>query len=108
MSGLVIILNFISLQSRISILKACLRKSPISKVCIYLMFILNPVDESCLIMNCFWTVFALICTLILSNTVTPLLTYCTFCQQDVDLDYVAKVTHGFSGADLTEICQRVR
>ena len=29
-------------------------------------------------------------------------------QQDVDLDYVAKVTHGFSGADLTEICQRVR
>lgn len=42
--------------SRISILKACLRKSPISK--------------------------------------------------DVDLDYVAKVTHGFSGADLTEICQR--
>jgi len=42
--------------SRVSILKACLRKSPISK--------------------------------------------------DVDLDYVAKVTHGFSGADLTEICQR--
>ena len=31
-----------------------------------------------------------------------------FLQQDVDLDYVAKVTHGFSGADLTEICQRVR
>lgn len=31
-----------------------------------------------------------------------------FFQQDVDLDYVAKVTHGFSGADLTEICQRVR
>ena len=26
----------------------------------------------------------------------------------MDLDYVAKVTHGFSGADLTEICQRVR
>lgn len=26
--------------------------------------------------------------------------------QDVDLDYLAKVTHGFSGADLTEICQR--
>ncbi|EDO36218.1 predicted protein [Nematostella vectensis] len=26
--------------------------------------------------------------------------------KDVDLDYVAKVTHGFSGADLTEICQR--
>ncbi|KAL9950207.1 hypothetical protein ACROYT_G042679 [Oculina patagonica] len=42
--------------SRVSILKACLRKSPISK--------------------------------------------------DVDLGYVAKVTHGFSGADLTEICQR--
>lgn len=69
---------------------------------------INPVVESCLIVNCFWTVFALICTLIISNTVTPLLTYCTFCQQDVDLDYVAKVTHGFSGADLTEICQRVR
>jgi SpoVK/Ycf46/Vps4 family AAA+-type ATPase len=28
------------------------------------------------------------------------------CFQDVDLDYLAKVTHGFSGADLTEICQR--
>jgi len=26
--------------------------------------------------------------------------------QDVDLDYLAKVAHGFSGADLTEICQR--
>jgi transitional endoplasmic reticulum ATPase len=25
---------------------------------------------------------------------------------DVDLNYLAKVTHGFSGADLTEICQR--
>ncbi|XP_071951959.1 transitional endoplasmic reticulum ATPase [Antedon mediterranea] len=43
-------------QSRLSILKANLRKSPVSK--------------------------------------------------DVDLDYVAKMTHGFSGADLTEICQR--
>ncbi|CAH1253145.1 VCP [Branchiostoma lanceolatum] len=27
-------------------------------------------------------------------------------SQDVDLGYLAKVTHGFSGADLTEICQR--
>ena len=27
-------------------------------------------------------------------------------MQDVDLGYLAKVTHGFSGADLTEICQR--
>ncbi|PPQ73003.1 hypothetical protein CVT26_014679 [Gymnopilus dilepis] len=25
---------------------------------------------------------------------------------DVDLNYLAKMTHGFSGADLTEICQR--
>lgn len=25
---------------------------------------------------------------------------------DVDLTYIAKVTHGFSGADLTEVCQR--
>ena len=24
----------------------------------------------------------------------------------MDIDYLAKVTHGFSGADLTEICQR--
>jgi len=24
----------------------------------------------------------------------------------VDIDYLSKVTHGFSGADLTEICQR--
>jgi len=27
-------------------------------------------------------------------------------QQDVDLTLIAKVTKGFSGADLTEICQR--
>ncbi len=27
-------------------------------------------------------------------------------SKDVDLAYLAKVTHGFSGADLTEICQR--
>ena len=33
-------------------------------------------------------------------------TYCGVYFQDVDLDYLAKVTHGFSGADLTEICQR--
>lgn len=26
--------------------------------------------------------------------------------QDVDLIYIAKATHGFSGADITEICQR--
>lgn len=26
--------------------------------------------------------------------------------KDVDLSYIAKVTHGFSGADLTEVCQR--
>jgi len=31
----------------------------------------------------------------------------TFIQQDVELGYMAKVTQGFSGADLTEICQRV-
>ena len=28
-------------------------------------------------------------------------------MQDVDLTYIAKITKGFSGADLTEICQRV-
>lgn len=27
--------------------------------------------------------------------------------QDVNIEYLAKVTHGFSGADLTEISQRV-
>ena len=27
-------------------------------------------------------------------------------SSDVHLDYIAKVTKGFSGADLTEICQR--
>jgi hypothetical protein len=26
--------------------------------------------------------------------------------KDIDLIYLAKITHGFSGADLTEICQR--
>eukprot|EP00621_Florenciella_sp_RCC1693_P006841 CAMPEP_0182532736 /NCGR_PEP_ID=MMETSP1323-20130603/12259_1 /TAXON_ID=236787 /ORGANISM="Florenciella parvula, Strain RCC1693" /LENGTH=255 /DNA_ID=CAMNT_0024742525 /DNA_START=1 /DNA_END=768 /DNA_ORIENTATION=- len=44
------------LKSRMSIFKACLRKSPLSK--------------------------------------------------DVDLEAMAKATHGFSGADITEICQR--
>lgn len=29
-----------------------------------------------------------------------------FFLQDIDLEYLAKVTEGFSGADLTEICQR--
>lgn len=42
--------------SRLAVLKACLRRSPISR--------------------------------------------------DVDLEYMSKCTHGFSGADLTEICQR--
>ena len=27
--------------------------------------------------------------------------------KEVDLTYIARVTKGFSGADLTEICQRV-
>ena len=27
-------------------------------------------------------------------------------SKDVDLPYLAKMTKGFSGADLTEICQR--
>lgn len=27
-------------------------------------------------------------------------------SKDIDLQYLAKITHGFSGADLTEICQR--
>lgn len=27
-------------------------------------------------------------------------------SKDVDLSYIAKISHGFSGADLTEICQR--
>lgn len=27
-------------------------------------------------------------------------------MQDVDLEFLAKMTNGFSGADLTEICQR--
>lgn len=29
-----------------------------------------------------------------------------FSLQRVDLDFLAHMTHGFSGADLTEICQR--
>jgi hypothetical protein len=31
---------------------------------------------------------------------------CYVVPQDVDMTYIAKVTHGYSGADLTEICQR--
>jgi len=37
-------------------------------------------------------------------SVTVMCYYCAV--QDVDIEYLAKVTHGFSGADLTEICQR--
>ena len=35
-----------------------------------------------------------------------LLTFIDVHLQDVDLTYIAKVTLGFSGADITEICQR--
>ena len=31
-----------------------------------------------------------------------------FLSQDVDFPFLARSTKGFSGADLTEICQRVR
>jgi SpoVK/Ycf46/Vps4 family AAA+-type ATPase len=31
---------------------------------------------------------------------------CYVFPQDVDMSYIAKVTHGYSGADLTEVCQR--
>jgi transitional endoplasmic reticulum ATPase len=31
---------------------------------------------------------------------------CYILLQDVDMSYIAKVTHGYSGADLTEVCQR--
>lgn len=31
----------------------------------------------------------------------------THVAEDIDLAYIARVTQGFSGADLTEICQRV-
>ena len=44
--------------------------------------------------------------LILSNLTLPNLTFLPVLPQRVDLDYLAKVSHGFSGADLTEICQR--
>lgn len=32
--------------------------------------------------------------------------FMAFVLKDVDLDFLAKMTNGFSGADLTEICQR--
>ena len=35
----------------------------------------------------------------------PIITTCSL-SQDVDIGHIAKVTKGFSGADLTEICQR--
>ena len=28
-------------------------------------------------------------------------------SKDIDLDFLARTTNGYSGADLTEICQRV-
>lgn len=33
-------------------------------------------------------------------------TFFLCCIQDVDLEYLSSITDGFSGADLTEICQR--
>ena len=63
MLNLIIILNSVSLQSRVSILKACLRKSPISKVCVLTMYLLNTVVVARLIMNYFLKVFVLLCTL---------------------------------------------
>ena len=58
---LIIILNSVSLQSRVSILKACLRKSPISKVCINAY--IEPTPKACLIRNYFLKGFVLLCTL---------------------------------------------
>ena len=41
------------------------------------------------------------------NLSCPLLLIKMLELQEVDLGYLGKVTHGFSGADLTEVCQRV-
>ena len=58
---MIIVLNFVSLQSRVSILKACLRKSPISKVCNNAY--IEPTPKACVIVKCFLKAFVLLCTL---------------------------------------------
>lgn len=67
-------------KSREAVFRANLRKSPIATVC------MKPDVE---ILN----------GIVMSKSLYVI-------RQDVDLNYLAKVTHGFSGADLTEICQR--
>lgn len=66
-------------KSREAIFKANLRKSPVAKVLLHIFF----------------------CSL-----VKYLFNLLLYLFQDVDLVYIAKVTHGYSGADLTEVCQR--
>lgn len=43
---------------------------------------------------------------IIFYTVLVSVVYSSSCLQDVDLEYLSGITDGFSGADLTEICQR--
>ncbi len=69
--------------SRSAILRANLRKSPIAKV-IYTHTMYTCIST--------WKHHYLCISL------------CVF--QDVDLAYLSRITEGFSGADLTEICQR--
>ena len=105
-------------QSRISILKATTRKSPLSPVRVYRKVFVTL--YSCtvkLLISSFAT-----CIMFMafppsnmysrSHTVLhskeTLSDYYVIMFQSVDLTYIAKVTKGFSGADLTEICQRVK
>jgi SpoVK/Ycf46/Vps4 family AAA+-type ATPase len=82
-------------KSREAIFKANLRKSPVAKVSSHwLLFVLFP---AC------WTNAVVACSISLLCHINL---YYDVSAQDVDMGYIAKVTHGYSGADLTEVCQR--
>ena len=87
-------------ESRISILKANLRKSPIAKVCLIKLNYSPFIDTSDLSFVKY-QFYLLHLRSYLRTIDSWILSF-----QDVDLYHIAKVTKGFSGADLTEICQR--
>lgn len=98
-------------KSRVQILKACMRKSPLAKVWgqnsrfYSVKYCQQHLQGFCICVYCMYILYLLESCNQRLNSPHFYSSFFFFCQS-VDLDYLAKVTHGFSGADLTEICQR--